>query len=416
MDKINSKLYSEAKKHLVGGVDSPVRSFNYVGGLPLLVKKGKGAKVYDYDGNSYIDYVLSFGALILGHAHPEVVKEAKIKIGDGFSFGATNKNEVELARTISKAIPFIERIRFVNSGTEAVMGALRLARGFTKRDKIIKFSNSFHGSADYLLVKSGSGLATLNIPASAGVPGDFIKHTLIAPYGDISAVEKLFRKHGSGIAGIIVEPVGGNYGVIPPDLNFLNGLRRITRESGALLIFDEVITGFRFHFGSIAQEFGIIPDLICLGKIIGGGLPIGAFGGRKDIMQHLAPEGDVYQASTFAGNPVVMQAGLSTLKILSRSSTEYKRINALGDYLSQSLRERAVRQGVDLDVANYKSMFSVRFRQKPQFRAFYRYLLKKGVYFAPSEFEANFLSFTHGRVDIDKTLAVTTGALQKIGG
>jgi len=416
MAKINSKLFFKAKKYLVGGVDSPVRSFRYVGGQPVVIKAGKGSTLYDYEGKSYIDYVLSFGALILGHAHPQVVKALKHKIESGFSFGATNTSEIALAKTITRAIPFIDKIRFVNSGTEAVMGALRLSRGYTGRVKILKFSNSFHGSADYLLAESGSGLATLNIATSAGVPQDFIKHTLVAPYGNISAVEKLFKGYGKEIAAVIVEPVGGNYGVIPPDINFLNGLRRITRKAGSLLVFDEVITGFRFHYGSSAQDFGVTPDLICLGKIIGGGLPIGAFGGRAEVMRHLAPDGNVYQASTFAGNPVVMQAGLKTLEILANSRREYQRINALTDYLSQSLREGAVRRGIDIDVVNYKSMFSLKFRQKKQFTIFYRHLLKKGVYFAPSEFETDFLSFAHTNKDIAKTLDATLSAISAIGG
>jgi len=402
MAKKNLKLFAQAKKYLVGGVDSPVRSFKSTGTAPLLIKKGKGAKIYDYDEKSYIDYVLSFGALILGHSHLAVIKAVKKAINSGFSFSTTNRTEIELAKTIIQAVPFIEQIRFVNSGTEAVMGALRLARGYTARDKILKFSHSFHGSADYLLVQAGSGLATLNIATSAGVPKDFIKHTLIAPYGDSKTVEKIFKKYGSQIAAVIVEPAGGNYGVISPEINFLKSLRKITREYNALLVFDEVITGFRFHFGTAAQKLGITPDIICLGKIIGGGLPIGAFGAKSKIMRHLAPLGKVYQASTFSGNPVVMQAGLSTLKILKE--LDYEQPKKLTEFLVGRLKKEVAYGKVNLTISHYANMFSLQFKNNQQFRSFYKFMLEQGVYFAPSEFEANFISFAHSKKDIEKTL------------
>ena len=413
MAKENLKLFKEAKRYLVGGVNSPVRSFSYVGGNPLLIKAGKGPRVFDYQGNNFIDYVLSFGALILGHSHPAVLGAVKKKINAGFGFGATNKTEIELAHEIIKAIPFIERIRFVNSGTEAVMGALRLARGYTKRDKILKFQHSYHGHADYLLVKSGSGLATLGIPAGSGVPKDFIKHTLIAPYGDIDTVKEIFSKHGKEIAAVIVEPVGGNYGVIPPDVGFLKNLRKVTRKFKTLLIFDEVITGFRFNYGALAQVLGVIPDIICLGKIIGGGLPIGAYGAKEKIMRHLAPLGDVYQASTFAGNPIVMQAGLSTLNILRKLKKDYQRLEELTRFLIQNLKREAVLRKISLEASNYGSMFSVKFNRKELFQKFYRGLLNNGVYFAPSEFEANFLSFAHTQEDVAKTNKVIKNILKK---
>lgn len=435
MAKRNLNLFMQAKKYLVAGVDSPVRSFSYVGGDPLIIKRAKGARIFDYNGHSFIDYSLSFGALILGHSHPEVVAAVRKKIGAGFSFGATNQTEIELAQEIVNNIPFIKKIRFVNSGTEAVMGALRLARGYTRRDKIIKFQHSYHGHADYLLVNSGSGLATLGIPLSSGVPKDFIKHTLVAPYGDINYLKNIFKKYGKEIAAVIVEPAGGNYGVIPPDTNFLKGLRKITRKFKSLLIFDEVITGFRFHYGCLAQGLRVTPDIICLGKIIGGGLPIGAFGAKDKIMCHLAPRGDVYQASTFAGNPVVMQSGLSTLKILKkmeppglrrggilerplfgRSSIKknYQRLEKLTGILTRSLKKEARLRKISLEVSSYGNMFSLKFKTKKEFSGFYKFMLKQGVYFAPSEFEANFLSFAHTQKDIAKTINAACRALDKI--
>lgn len=414
MAKRNLNLFMQAKKYLVAGVDSPVRSFSYVGGDPLIIKMAKGARIFDYNGRSFIDYSLSFGALILGHSHPEVVAAVRKKIGAGFSFGATNQTEIELAQEIVNNIPFIKKIRFVNSGTEAVMGALRLARGYTRRDKILKFQHSYHGHADYLLVNSGSGLATLGIPLSSGVPKDFIKHTLVAPYGDINYLKNIFKKYGKEIAAVIVEPAGGNYGVIPPDTNFLKGLRKITRKFKSLLIFDEVITGFRFHYGCLAQGLRVTPDIICLGKIIGGGLPIGAFGAKDKIMCHLAPRGDVYQASTFAGNPVVMQSGLSTLMTLKKIKKDYQRLEKLTGILTRSLKKEARLRKISLEVSSYGNMFSLKFKTKKEFSGFYKFMLKQGVYFAPSEFEANFLSFAHTQKDIAKTINAACRALDKI--
>lgn len=402
--KKTDKIFKDAGRYLVGGVDSPVRSFEYAGGRALTIKKGKGARVYDYDGNAYIDYVLSWGANILGHAHPSVIRDLKAAVSSGLSFGATSKPEAELAKIIIAAIPFIEKIRFVNSGTEAVMGAVRLARGYTKRDKILKFENSYHGHADYLLVKSGSGLATLGIPSSSGVPKDFVKHTLIAPMGNARRLDEIFNKYGDEIAAVIVEPVGGNYGVIPPDIDFLKRLRYLTKQSGSILIFDEVITGFRFGFGSEARRLGITPDLICLGKIIGGGLPIGAYGGSEKIMDRLAPKGDVYQASTFSGNPIVMRSGIATLEILKKNKNHYERLKELTGYLASGLEAAARRKGTYLKVSHYGNMFSLRFRDRKRFAKFYKGALEKGIFFAPSEFEANFVSFAHTKKDIDKTI------------
>jgi len=408
------KLFKRAERCLLGGVDSPVRAFNYAGVKPLVIKNGRGSKVYDYDGKGYIDYVLSWGSLILGHGYPGVIRDIKKVIENGLSFGTTNEPEIELAEMILKAIPSIEKVRFVNSGTEAVMGAVRLGRGYTKKDKILKFERSYHGHADYLLIKAGSGLATMGLPASAGVPHNYIKDTLVAGYGDKKAVENIFKKHGNKIAAVIFEPCGGNYGVIPPDIDFLKYLRAITVKNRALLIADEVITGFRFDFGSLSWKLGIVPDIICLGKIIGGGLPIGAYGARKEIMNHLAPLGDVYQASTFAGNPVVMQSGLSTLRQLGKLKNKYSSLGNLAEYLAESIREIALVRDVELRVDNFGSMFSLKFKEKKQFQRFYRKLLESGVYFAQSEFEANFLSFSHTKADIDMTIKAVRIALDAI--
>ncbi len=403
MDK-TKELFNLAKRYLVGGVDSPVRSFSYVGGRPVLIKAGRGAKVFDYNNKGYLDYVLSWGAVILGHAHPAVLKVIKRKLESGLSFGTTNQAEIELAREITGAIPFIKKIRFVNSGTEAVMGAVRLARAYTGRDKIVKFTNSYHGHADYLLAKAGSGLATLQIPASAGVPQDFIKHTLVVPFGDQEALEEVFKKYKNEVAAVLIEPVGGNYGVLPVNIGFLKAVRSLTKKHNSLLICDEVITGFRFRFGAASRNFGIVPDLICLGKIIGGGLPIGAYAGSAKIMDNLAPLGKVYQASTFSGNPIVMQSGLATLKILKRLSNSYRHLKNLTEYLCLNLEKEAVVAGIGLKVSYYESMFSLKFKSRLEFSKFYRLILNKGVFFAPSEFEANFLSFAHTKSDVDKTL------------
>ncbi len=414
MNGKNKRLFHKAKRYLVGGVDSPVRAFNYVGGEPLLIKKGKAAKIYDYDAKEYIDYVLSWGSLILGHAHPKVIGSLKKIIDLGLSFGTTNALEIELAELICKAVPSIDKIRFVNSGTEAVMGAVRLGRGYTRRDKIIKFAHSYHGHADYLLVSSGSGLATLNIAQSAGVPSDFIKHTIIVPYGDKEYLNRIFKRHGRQIAAVLFEPVAGNYGVVGPDIVFLKYLRAITKKYGTLLIADEVITGFRFHFGSLSEKFGISPDLICLGKIIGGGLPIGAYGGREKIMNHLAPQGKVYQASTFSGNPVVMQAGVSTLQALEKLKKNYPRLENFTESLTRTISREAGLQRIPLEVSSFGSMFSLKFKDKGYFRKFYRGLLAQGVYFAPSEYEANFLSFAHTRKEIEKTAKAVKSALRRV--
>jgi glutamate-1-semialdehyde 2,1-aminomutase len=405
------KLFKKAKKYLVGGVNSPVRSFGYVGIQPILAKKGKGAYLWDYDNNKYIDYVLGWGVLILGHACPQVTKDLKKSVKRGLSFGLTNEKEIALAKVLNGAIPFAEKVRFVNSGTEALMGAVRLARGYTGRNKIIKFEHSYHGHADYLLTSAGSGLATLNIPLSLGVPKDFIKDTLVIPYGDKISLDKVFKKYGKEIAAVLVEPVGGNYGVIPPDFDFLKYLMAITKQYGSLFIADEVITGFRFSFGSFIFKSGITPDLICLGKTIGGGLPIGAYAGSNKIMAYLAPQGRVYQASTFSGNPIVMQAGITTLESLGKLKKDYQRLSKLTGLLVSAIKNEASLNNISLEINRYENMFSFKFKEKKQFQKFYKRMLSKGVFFAPSEFEANFLSFAHNEKDIKKTIAEAKLAL-----
>lgn len=400
--KTNKSLFQQASRLLVGGVNSPIRSFKYVGGDPLLVKKAKGAYLYDYDGNKYLDYVLAYGALILGHSYPDVIKNLKQTLNSGLSFGATTEKEIELAALIQEAIPFIEKIRFVNSGTEATMSAVRLARGYTGRKKIVKFKGAYHGHGDCFLVK----------PLGKGVPEEFIKNTLTIAYGDKKTLEKIFLKYGEGIAAVILEPVGGNSGVICPDEEFLKYLRAITLEYKTLLIFDEVITGFRFAWASAAQDFGITPDLICLGKIIGGGLPVGAYGGKEEIMLNLAPLGKVYQASTFAGNPVVMNAGITTIRVLKKIRYRYKEIIQLVEKLTQSIQKHAQFFNQKLTISTYKTMFSFRFKEKETFIKFYRYLLRRGIYFAPSEDEANFISFAHSNFDIKRTTKEIKNALK----
>lgn len=400
----NKKLLHASRACLVGGVNSPVRSFLAVGTDPVVVKKGRGAYLYDHDGKRYIDYMLSWGAAILGHAHPSVTRTVQQTVRLGTHFGATTCAEIELAQVIVQAIPLAERVRFVNSGTEAVMGAVRLARGYTGRDLVLKFEGSYHGHADYLLAKAGSGLATFGIPASKGVPKAFTKNTLVVPAGEWAEVERIFKKHGKHLAAVLIEPVGGNYGVILPDPEFLQKLRWITKKYGALLIFDEVITGFRFHYGTAAELLNIKPDLITLGKIIGGGLPIGAFAGPEKIMRLLAPLGQVYQASTFGGNPVVMRAGLAVLQSLAQDRSQYARLNCLTKSLCQGFERVARDLGQDLRVTQFQSMFSFHFSSSEQFNRFFVGMLRQGVYFAPSPFEANFLSFAHTARHVAETL------------
>lgn len=421
-------LYEEAKQYIPGGVNSPVRAFKAVGGEPVFVKQAQGSKVYGECGREFIDYCLSWGALILGHAHPVVVKALKEAIENGTSFGTATRLETELAKLIVKAIPSIEQVRLTNSGTEAVMSAIRLARAYTKKNKIIKFEGSYHGHADYLLVnpapvhrcgvKAGSGQTTLGMSDSLGVPKDFTKHTIVPPFNNIKRVEEIAKKYQKDLAAIIVEPVAGNMGVVLPKPGFLQDLRRIADKYNIVLIFDEVITGFRLTYGSSQEYFDIKADLTCLGKIIGGGLPCGAFGGRKEIMELLAPEGLVYQSGTFSGNPLTVSAGLVTLRILSQENP-YKRLENMTRYLCENITQTAKKYGIQLKINFIGSMFSIFFVDKEVmnyniaktqdtkiFKRFYHGLLKEGIYFSPSGFEANFLSTAHTDEDLEKTLKI----------
>jgi len=410
---LNQELFNAAKRCIAGGVNSPVRSFKSVGGAPIFIKSGKGAKIYSADGREFIDYCQSFGALILGHAHPEVVNALKKTSDKGSSFGLPTKEETELAWLIIKAIPSIERIRFTNSGTEAVMAAIRLARAYTRKRKIIKFIGSYHGHADYLL----------DCP---GIPQDFKRHTLLAPYNDIKKVEELIKQNSKDIAAIIVEPIAGNMGVVLPKKGFLEALRKLSDKYNLILIFDEVITGFRLSFGGAQDLFRVKPDLTCLGKIIGGGLPIGAFGGKYEIMKLLAPEGDVYQAGTFSGNPLTVNAGLATLKILAKSNP-YIKLKKRTQQLCEKIKDTAVKYGIAVKINYFGPMFSLFFtgkdvtdynsagaQDKVLFKKFYHGLLQEGVYFAPSGLEADFISTAHTADDIERTLEGIDRAFRKI--
>jgi len=419
-------LWQRAQKFLPGGVNSPVRAWRSVKGKPLFIERAKGAKIYDVDGHEYIDYVCSWGPIIVGHAHEEVIEAIKQMALKGTSFGAPTEVEVELAEMIIKAFPSIEKVRMVNSGTEATMSALRLARAYTRRDKVIKFDGCYHGHADSFLVQAGSGLATLGIPASPGVPEDLTKHTISLPYNDLSAVENVFAQIGEEIACIIVEPVAGNMGVVLPEEGFLEGLSKITQRYGSLLIFDEVITGFRVSWGGAQLHYGIEPDLTCLGKIIGGGMPVGAYGGKKEIMSLIAPEGQVYQAGTLSGNPLAMSAGLATLKILQRPEV-YEELERKTKQLTEGIKQSAEETGISLQINQIASMFSLFFNDRPvtdyksvlksnsdMFIKYFYGILKRGIYLAPSAYEASFVSLAHRKKDIDYTLKAVKESFKEI--
>ncbi len=420
------KLFEQAQRLIPGGVNSPVRAFKAVGGLPLFIAKAKGARIWDADGNSLIDYVLSWGPMILGHAHPQIIRAIQAAATRGTSYGAPTELEVRLAGLIQKAFPSMELIRMVSSGTEATMSAIRLARGFTGRDKILKFDGCYHGHADSLLVKAGSGLATLGVPDSPGVPADLAKHTLTAPYNDLPAVRKIFELHGREIACLIVEPVAANMGVILPKDGYLQGLRDLTRQYDSLLIFDEVITGFRLALGGAQERFGIVPDLTCLGKIIGGGLPVGAYGGRREIMERIAPLGPVYQAGTLSGNPLAVTAGIETIKLLSRPGV-YRKLEDRSNALATGLAEAAKKAGVSVfgtRIASLTTLFftnqtvtdyaSAKTSDTKAYGKFFMALLDQGVYLAPSQFEAAFLSTAHTHADIEKTVKAAHNAFRKM--
>ena len=413
---------------LVGGVNSPVRSFKSVGGVPVFVKKTKGVTIYAEDGRELIDYCLSWGALILGHAHPEVIAALAKAIKKGTSYGMPTQLETELAKLLVKAVPSMGQVRLTSSGTEAVMGAIRVARAYTKKNKIIKFEGGYHGHADHLLVKAGSGASTLGTPDSAGVPSDFTHHTLSLPYNDLKKVEEAFKKYPQDIAAVIIEPVAGNMGVVLPSKGFLQGLRELCDRFQSLLIFDEVMTGFRFTYGGAQNYFGITPDITCLGKIIGGGMPLGAFGGCAAVMKVLAPLGPAYQAGTLSGNPVAVTAGITTLRCLARLGS-YRSLVAKTKKLCAGIQNAADASGIKVRINVLGSMFTVFFTDQSVtdyetaknqdgtlFRKFFHALLERGVYFAPSPFEANFVSFVHTEKDIERTIKAVRGAFQKIQG
>lgn len=422
----SAKLFAEAQQLIPGGVNSPVRAFRSVGGQPRFIKRAKGSRLYDVDGNAYIDYVLSWGPMILGHAAPPIINAIKKAAGQGTSYGAPTELEVRLAKEIRAAFPSMEKIRLVSSGTEAVMSAIRVARGFTKRDGVLKFEGCYHGHSDYLLAKAGSGLATLGIPDSPGVPADFAKHTLIAPYNDIRTVQQLVNRHGRDLACIIVEPIAGNMGVVPPAPDFLPALRQLTAENDILLIFDEVISGFRVAYGGAQALYGVKPDLTVLGKIIGGGLPVGAYGGRKEIMDLIAPSGPVYQAGTLSGNPLAVTAGLATIKQLKARGI-YKALEEKSAALANGIGEAAQKAGIPLTRTRVGSMLTAFFTPGPvvdwhtakqsdtrRYGQFFHAMLEQGVYLAPSQFEAAFLSTAHSSADIDKTIRAAHKAFKSL--
>ena len=417
------RLFEEAQRYLPGGVDSPVRAFKAVGGTPLFIVSGQGSRIFDADGNEFIDYVCSWGPLILGHSHPQVVNALKQVVERGTTFGAPTELEITLAKMISAAIPSVEMIRFVNSGTEATMSALRLARAFTGRDKIVKFAGGYHGHADGLLVKGGSGLATLGLPNSPGVPASYAQSTLVAPYNNTEAITQLFQHYPKEIAAVIVEPVAANMGVVPPKPGFLASLRQLTIDFGALLIFDEVITGFRLAYGGAQTVYGITPDLTCLGKIIGGGLPVGAYGGKREFMEMMAPVGPVYQAGTLSGNPLAMTAGIETLKVLSQSGV-YERLEKTSSRLEEGIAKVVSSLNFKLNISRFASLLTIFFTDNPAldyesvseadtalFSRFFQQLLAQGIYWPPSQFEAAFLSIAHSDDDIQCTVEAIDRAL-----
>jgi len=451
-------LFTEALKYIPGGVNSPVRAFRAVGGQPFFVNRAKGARVWDVDGNEYVDYVLSWGPAILGHAHPKIISAVKAAAGHGTSFGIPNPFEVTMAKLICELVPSVQKVRMCNSGTEACMSAIRLARGFTKRDKIIKFDGCYHGHADSLLVKAGSGALTFGHPDSAGVPAAFTQHTIVLPFNDADAVKAAFAANKNEIAGIIVEPVPGNAGLYLPKPGYLEFLSEVTRANGALLIFDEVMTGFRLAPGGAQERFGIKPDLTTLGKIIGGGLPVGAFGGRADIMDLLAPLGPVYQAGTLSGNPLAMAAGIAALAELSSSRREsapskkikkkdakskidqsgltsaatkktnvYARLEELGGQLEARMKDAAKSAKVPVTFNRCGSMFCAYFTGGPvwnvadamrsdreRFKKYFHGMLAEGIYLAPSQFEAGFISTAHTTADIEKTVQAAAKVMKNL--
>ncbi|HBV22234.1 MAG TPA: glutamate-1-semialdehyde-2,1-aminomutase [Jeotgalicoccus sp.] len=423
----SKELYAEAVKVMPGGVNSPARAFKSVGDHPLFIDHAKGARLYDVDGNSYIDYSLSFGPLILGHADDEVVKSVQEAAVKGTSFGAPTELETTMAELVMERVPSIEMVRMVSSGTEATLAVLRLARGYTGREKILKFEGCYHGHSDSLLIKAGSGVATLGLPDSPGVPEGTAKNTITVPYNDEESLKEAFDKFGDDIAAVIMEPVAGNMGVVPPVEGYLQFVRDITEKNGSLLVFDEVMTGFRVGYNSAQGHFGITPDLTCLGKVIGGGLPVGAYGGKKEIMERIAPAGDIYQAGTLSGNPLAMSAGLATLSQLTEDS--YKYFGKLADQLEAGLIEVFAKHNTPITINRAGSMIGFFLTEGPVtdfdsanksdldlFRAMYQALLAEGIYLPPSQFEGMFLSTKHTEEDIETTITAFDNALSKVTG
>lgn len=424
--KKSRELFKKAKLLMPGGVNSPVRAFKAVGGSPLFIKSAKGSRIYDVDGNEYIDYVLSWGPMILGHAHPQVTKALQKAIKKGTSYGAPTDLEIELAQMIRRAYPSMDIVRMVNSGTEATMSAIRVARGFTGRDKVVKFEGCYHGHADGLLVKAGSGALTFGVPDSPGVPKDYAKNTITIPFNDLKTFERVVKKQAKSIAGVIIEPVVGNMGCVLPKKGFLPGLRRLTKKYGIILIFDEVMTGFRVSYGGAQKAFGIKPDMTCLGKVIGGGLPVGAYGGKKEIMKHVAPDGPVYQAGTLSGNPLAVTAGIETLKILSKPGN-YKKLINKAETLEHALKDAAKHAGIKTKFYRAGAMFCTYFTDSEvfdyttakkadtdKFAGFFRRMLEKGINIAPSQFEAGFMSLAHSRTDINRTARAAYESFKEI--
>ena len=413
----SSSLFARAQLRIPGGVNSPVRAFKSVRSTPLFIREGKGSHITDVDGNDYIDYIGSWGPLILGHCHPEVMAAVEEALHQGASFGTPTEGEVHLAELICTAVNSVEMVRLTNSGTEASMAAIRVARGYTGRDKIIKFEGCYHGSVDSLLVKAGSGVMTLGLPDSPGVPASFVEHTLLADFNNLESVTDLFDEYGPEIAAVVLEPVAGNMGMVVPDLDFLKGLRNLCDVHGALLVFDEVMTGFRVDYGGAQEIFGIIPDMTIFGKVIGGGLPVGAYGGRQDVMLMVAPAGPVYQAGTLSGNPLAVAAGRKTLEILQAPDT-YAELSRKSNWLIDEMRQSAGQHGIPLQTNVMGGMFGFFFAEKPvrnyqdaaesdqdRFRKFFMGMLKEGIYLAPSAFESGFISMAHTEEDLEKTAA-----------
>jgi len=420
------RLFAEAQHYIPGGVNSPVRAFKSVGGNPVYIEKGEGSRICDVDGNHYIDYIGSWGPLILGHAHPRVLAAIQEAAALGTSFGAPTARETEMAKQVCEIVPSVEVVRMVNSGTEATMSALRLARGYTKRDKIMKFEGCYHGHADSLLIKAGSGVATLGLPDSPGVPETTAVNTITVPYNDLDSVKLAFEKFGHELAAVIVEPIAGNMGVVPPQPGFLEGLRAITQEYGTLLIFDEVMTGFRVARGGAQELYGITPDLTTMGKVIGGGLPVGAYGGKREIMNQVAPAGPIYQAGTLSGNPLAMAAGLTTLQELGKPGV-YEQLEARSARLAEGLVENARKLGLPHTMNRVGSMVCLFFTDTPvinyetaktsdlkRFAAYFQYLLEEGVMIPPSQFEGMFVSLAHTDEDIERTIEASYNAMKKL--